>query len=162
MLISGYFMEDLLLLIHDKATSSYQRVSVDWKQKVEKKKIIFFSSGGNILNSCCPWLSNAMASDIYTIGLVPEIPLIHKPSIPHMAGYLSLLDTMGSSPNKFCFFKKFQLLSPFDSDTLKSWYSEKYLIMNMCFQHWPLVNIETKNCQALATIIRKLMTIMVY
>lgn len=76
--------------------------SIEWKQKIEKKKTVFFSSEGNILNFCCPWISNARASGTSTTGLVPEIPLIHRYFTPNSARYLSLHDTIIQFPNKSC------------------------------------------------------------
>lgn len=77
--------------------------SIEWKQKIEKKKT-FFSYEGNILNFCCPWISNARASGISTMGLVPEIPPIHRHFTPNSARYLSLHDTIIQFPNKSCLF----------------------------------------------------------
>lgn len=98
MLLSGLYMEDLFSFIYEKATSSFQQ---NESQRQRKRKL-FFSSEANIINLCCPWISNARASGIYTMGLVPETPLIHRRLTPNIAGYLSLHDIMVHSPNTSC------------------------------------------------------------
>lgn len=90
--------------------------SIEWKSKIEKKKL-FFSSEANILNLCCPWISNVRASGIYTMGLVPEIPLIHRRLTPNIAGYLSLHGIVVHSPNKSCLFF-------FKSNSVSFWFWE--------------------------------------